>query len=183
MGKITTAELAELFGASIPVEAATLLHSPPPGLTTDELRVKLRALTTQPVDDRPLNTNPVDHHETTDLHTQADDLVERLKERLCLNPEAAAYIKELKAEVERWKEAHSTIEAELTANERQVDVLLKLLRDAVSTNTENCRLRDAAEARAAKAEEALRRIADPREVTYLEGARFVAREALGEGKA
>lgn len=106
---------------------------------------------------------------------------------------AAATIKELKAEVERWKEAHSTVEAELTANERQVDVLQKALHDTVSTNAENCRQRDAAEARAARVEEALVDLAElsgefgislPMRVrNALAAIPKITGKALGEGKA
>lgn len=93
-----------------------------------------------------MTTQPADDHETTDQHTQADDMVERLRTWSPLIAsgyecpaastaldEAAAYIKELKAEVERLRALigdHDLIEA-----------------GAYATMT----------ARAAKAEEALRK--------------------------
>lgn len=58
--------------------------------------------------------------------------------------EALDRIKSQAAEIDRLRAAHSTVEAELTANERAVEKLQLALKDAVSTATENARQRDVA---------------------------------------
>ncbi|WP_158010953.1 hypothetical protein [Tardibacter chloracetimidivorans] len=93
-----------------------------------------------------------------------------------LRYKAAATIKELKAEVESRTAAFNELHRQM-GNAQALAATYKDQLDMFLSQ------KLAAEARAAKAEEALRRIADPHEVTYLEGARFVAREALGEEKA
>lgn len=53
--KITQEEMHELFGEEIPIEAIKLLHGAPAGTDPDEIRAKLRKLTTTTKSD-PLDT-------------------------------------------------------------------------------------------------------------------------------